>query len=342
MLLLLLACTPGDIDSAHDSGAVGARCPAGMAAVGDPEAPAFCVDAYEAVYEGELGSSNQRLPDAVPPAATARSAAPGELPSKGLSFDQARAICANSPVLDAAGELLGYRRLVRSQEWEDAGDGQLGEGGLTYPYGDTWDDEACVTLTADDRWREPQPAGTLERCVSPFGVYDLIGNLWEWADPGVNLDVGLALQYAEALGLRLDAEDRVFLDQPRDGRVRLEVAGVDPNLLTQEEDGRLIVSEVRAETFNWEGGPARGFILMEGAPTVVERWLSVHVEPLGELPGPAGIRVTWEDDGAPLTDKRGCAHYTGTANGCQLFSAYHGHVHDFDGSIGFRCVADPY
>ncbi|MCB9746220.1 MAG: hypothetical protein H6741_15045 [Alphaproteobacteria bacterium] len=342
MLLLLLACA----DRAADDSAAPPGCPEGMVAVGEGGDVAFCIDAYEVVYEGALGSADQTHAHGEPTEATARSAEPGELPGYGISFDQARAACENTPVYDDAGALLGTKRLVSSSEWIDAGDGQLGEGGLTYPFGDAWDPEACVTVLDGVPWDGPQPAGSHEGCVSPFGVVDIVGNLWEWADPQQDLDAPLALTWAEGLGISVGAEDGLYLEGPLvpdEHLLRLDVAGVPPSRLTREEDGRLFISLVEDDTWTWDAAPARGFLVLESAVVEreVERWLPVIVEPIGEVPGPASVRVDWEQDGAPLTDKRGCAYYVGDALGCQLNMPYHGHVHDFDGSIGFRCVWEP-
>lgn len=65
-----------------------------------------------------------------------------------------------------------------------------------YPYGDVYDAEACNTGA---RWKEvnaekvakrdkrelskldqSSPAGSFERCVSPAGAYDMVGNAEEW------------------------------------------------------------------------------------------------------------------------------------------------------------------
>jgi formylglycine-generating enzyme required for sulfatase activity len=53
-----------------------------------------------------------------------------------------------------------------------------GESGLTYPYGDSYDADACNTERSGGH--APTPVGLFAECASPDGVYDLSGNVWEW------------------------------------------------------------------------------------------------------------------------------------------------------------------
>ena len=34
------------------------------------------------------------------------------------------------------------------------------------------------------KWKHVQPSGSMEGCVSEHGVYDQLGNAWEWVDLG--------------------------------------------------------------------------------------------------------------------------------------------------------------
>jgi formylglycine-generating enzyme required for sulfatase activity len=48
-----------------------------------------------------------------------------------------------------------------------------------YPWGDTWEDGKYANTT-ELRRSKPHTVGSFEPGVSPFGLYDLSGNAWEW------------------------------------------------------------------------------------------------------------------------------------------------------------------
>ncbi len=135
---------------------------------------AFCMSAYEVRILGHPGALDQG-PDH--PDGSTRGpvlSAPGATPST-VSWYQAWAAC------DAVGH-----HLCTSQEWEDACDGQPGAGGRDFG---TLDGQLvsgrCAAPTPQDGARPKlQLTGALTDCRTPDGVYDLTGNLWEWADPG--------------------------------------------------------------------------------------------------------------------------------------------------------------
>lgn len=77
------------------------------------------------------------------------------------------------------------KRLCIDNEWTQA---CRGEENLPYPYGYERDATAC---NIDLPWQDPAthtfeqldktvPAGSMPRCVSPYGVYDMTGNGDEW------------------------------------------------------------------------------------------------------------------------------------------------------------------
>lgn len=91
----------------------------------------------------------------------------------------------------------GGKRLCTEDEWTFACEG---EEALPYPYGYKRDDTACVidrehrpfdesklthrdseaAMDELDRLWQGEASGTRPRCRSPFGVYDLTGNIDEW------------------------------------------------------------------------------------------------------------------------------------------------------------------
>ena len=89
---------------------------------------------------------------------------PGILPSGSLSFYQAERAC-----------VAQGRRLCSLEEWKAA---CQGDPPLVLPYGDTYQPETCNTVSAD--LDGPVETGSMSGCLSPSGIYDMSGNLWEW------------------------------------------------------------------------------------------------------------------------------------------------------------------
>jgi formylglycine-generating enzyme required for sulfatase activity len=85
-----------------------------------------------------------------------------------VSLEDARAYCSASG-----------RRLPHEWEWQYA---SQGTDGRAYPWGNDWDAHAVPTpdtgrsLTGADAV-DAHPSG-----ASPFGVMDLVGNVWQWTD----------------------------------------------------------------------------------------------------------------------------------------------------------------
>ncbi len=141
----------------------GRRCPAGMvyipagrflfgSAPDDPlrsfgekrltpiRVKAYCIDRYE--YPGRM-----------------------RRPKTNVSFYQAQKICRS----------LG-KRLCTEYEWEKACKGRAN---FRFPYGNSFDPNRCNTR-AGSRNRKVTLSGKFKGCRSPYGVYDMSGNVAEW------------------------------------------------------------------------------------------------------------------------------------------------------------------
>ena len=124
----------------------------------------FCIDKYEASPGEECPSwlpanqldtrDNLDFNECVPISVI------GGSPWRFISQTQAMTACSKAG-----------KRLPSNEEWYQA------SLGTPDPDGD-WQEDACQV---DSNWLEqPGKSGSAENCVSSYGAYDMIGNVWEW------------------------------------------------------------------------------------------------------------------------------------------------------------------
>lgn len=95
----------------------------------------------------------------------------GELPVTNISWRDAQDFC------KWLSEKLGATvRLPSEAEWELAA---RGKEGLPYPWGKDWNDEAAVSKETSGKI---QKVKSFSLNKSPFGAYDMAGNVWEWIE----------------------------------------------------------------------------------------------------------------------------------------------------------------
>jgi gamma-glutamyl hercynylcysteine S-oxide synthase len=71
------------------------------------------------------------------------------------------------------------KRLPHEWEWQYAAQGTDGR---IYPWGDKWDDSALPTPEKSRTMRSPDAVDEHPKGASPFGVMDMVGNVWQWTD----------------------------------------------------------------------------------------------------------------------------------------------------------------
>jgi serine/threonine protein kinase len=141
----------------------------------------FWIDKYQttyAQYQQFLSATGAQSPDVL---------GAGNQPVRGVAWDQAVAYCS-----------WENKRLPTEAEWEAAGRGP-GPNPQIYPWGnDPTADGSAVNMPDQDTYE----VGTLLFNKSPYDVYDMVGNIWEWVgEPYASTPAGSKILRGGRFGL---------------------------------------------------------------------------------------------------------------------------------------------
>ncbi|HND30383.1 MAG TPA: SUMF1/EgtB/PvdO family nonheme iron enzyme [Myxococcota bacterium] len=305
-------------------------CPPEMAAVMDGETIAYCIDRYEVVIKDPQGRA---YPDGTPvflEGSTTASVA-NVVPSGAVTFLEARTLCATTPALHK-GKEYAKKHLTTEAEWRDAADGKVGTGGRRWPYGNRYDPRKCNV--PENGATAVAPTGAFPECRTESGIYDQVGNLFEWLDPGLTVQTDLALAHFQKLGYGLTVEGGQWLHatpETRLDQLDSEATAINRSSLRRDETGQLWMT--------WQGTveDPLGFLTLHNEDlntpetTLPIRFMTTPGQP------EARLRLERELGGSPIPEKAGGAWYQGG----NWPNPRRNHTAFFRGSIGFRCAAPP-
>ncbi len=158
----------------------------------------FWIDKYEVTndqYQQYMESTGQPAPRVWPGDA--------KHPVRGVTWDEANAYCA-----------WASKRLPAEAEWEAAGRGPADSPQL-FPWGNDPTDSGKVLEMPD---QDTYEVGSQPFNVSPTGVYDLVGNVWQWVgDAYTSAQQGYRVLRGGRFGLPQDLAYRIVV-APDDNR----------------------------------------------------------------------------------------------------------------------------
>ena len=289
------------------SGILVADCPEGLTSV-PKENPEFCVQPFEAKISEDGTAVSQK----------------DQTPDIHVSFVEAQEVCQKTTI---GGRSLG---LINHMEWKLAG------GGGIYPWGESHE-ERCILDSPKTHgiWKTVQPSGSMEGCVSEHGVYDQIGNAWEWVDLKQTAVRDAWISYLEAQGHSVKVSQTLI--QVKEGtlaKLQYNAVCVDMKGLVLDQD--LLSVDLRKPISKDCLTAGHGYLWYQSNDV---RQGEKIPEPGSLLPVKLwGNRIVWDKsrDGESVGAKVGGSFYSGGES--TLNSFWVGHIPSFDGSIGVRCV----